>query len=90
VENADAGAGAPLYADRVVTMNWKVEVDEQMCIGSGMCASLVPEVFELEGATARAVKDEVDSDEIVLDAADSCPAMAITVTESGEVIGPRP
>ncbi|WP_081736153.1 ferredoxin [Amycolatopsis orientalis] len=71
-------------------MSWKVEVDGGTCIGSGICASLVPEVFELEGATATVTKSEVDPDEIVLDAADSCPAMAIEVLEKGEVIGPRP
>ncbi|WP_410603972.1 ferredoxin [Amycolatopsis sp. lyj-90] len=71
-------------------MSWKVEVDGGTCIGSGMCAALVPEVFELEGATAKAVTGEVNPDEMVLDAADSCPAMAIEVLEKGEVIGPRP
>lgn len=74
----------------MTTMTWNVEVDGGMCIGSGMCASLVPEVFELEGATAKVLADEVKPDEIVLDAADSCPAMAIEVKEMGEVIGPRP
>ncbi|MEU3624474.1 ferredoxin [Amycolatopsis coloradensis] len=71
-------------------MSWKVEVDGGTCIGSGMCAALLPEVFELEGATATVVEGEVKPDESVLDAADSCPAMAIEVTERGEVIGPRP
>ncbi|AIG79000.1 MULTISPECIES: ferredoxin [Amycolatopsis] len=71
-------------------MSWKVEVDGNTCIGSGMCAALMPEVFELEGAVATVVKGEVDPDETVLDAADSCPAMAIEVMEKGEVIGPRP
>ncbi|WP_414941074.1 ferredoxin [Amycolatopsis sp. cmx-11-51] len=71
-------------------MSWNVEVDGGTCIGSGMCASLMPEVFELEGATATVVAGEVSPDEMVLDAADSCPAMAIEVTEKGEVIGPRP
>ncbi|MFE6614701.1 ferredoxin [Amycolatopsis sp. NPDC057786] len=71
-------------------MSWKVDVDGDTCIGSGMCAALKPEVFTLEGATATVVTDEVEPDETVLDAADSCPAMAIEVTEKGEVIGPRP
>ncbi|OXM48631.1 ferredoxin [Amycolatopsis alba] len=71
-------------------MSWKVEVDGNTCIGSGMCAALMPSVFELEGATATAIKGEVDPDDMVLDAADSCPAMAIEVREKSEVIGPRP
>ncbi|MFE3170217.1 ferredoxin [Amycolatopsis sp. NPDC059090] len=71
-------------------MSWTVEVDGGACIGSGMCASLMPEVFELDGATARAVAGNVGPDETVLDAADSCPAMAITVRDGAEVVGPRP
>ena len=71
-------------------MAWHVEVDEHTCIGSGMCASLMPEVFELAGATARVRAETVEPDETVLDAADSCPAMAITVTAGTEVVGPRP
>ncbi|MGV9296311.1 MULTISPECIES: ferredoxin [Amycolatopsis] len=71
-------------------MSWTVEVDGGVCIGSGMCASLMPEVFELDGATARAVSGTVGPDETVLDAADSCPAMAITVRDGAEVVGPRP
>ncbi|MDT8912146.1 ferredoxin [Amycolatopsis sp. PS_44_ISF1] len=71
-------------------MAWHVEVDEHTCIGSGMCASLMPEVFELNGAVAHPLTETVGEDETVLDAADSCPAMAITVTAGTEVVGPRP
>ena len=39
---------------------------------------------------AHPVTPSVDADETVLDAADSCPAMAITVTDGGREIGPRP
>jgi ferredoxin len=74
----------------MVTMSWHVEVDEHTCIGSGMCASLMPEVFILDGAVAHTVTSEVEAEETVLDAADSCPAMAITVTDGGREIGPRP
>jgi ferredoxin len=74
----------------MVTMTWHVEIDEHTCIGSGMCAALLPEVFALDGAVAHPVTSAVDADEIVLDAADSCPAMAITVTDGGREIGPRP
>ncbi|MFE0024703.1 ferredoxin [Amycolatopsis sp. NPDC059021] len=71
-------------------MSWNVEVDGGTCIGSGMCAALMPELFELDGAVAHPLAERVDPDETVLDAADSCPAMAITVTAGGEVVGPRP
>ncbi|HWD02797.1 MAG TPA: ferredoxin [Amycolatopsis sp.] len=71
-------------------MTWKVEIDEHTCIGSGMCASLMPELFELDGAVARPLSDTIEPDETALDAADSCPAMAITITDGTEVVGPRP
>ncbi|MEU5694397.1 ferredoxin [Actinosynnema sp. NPDC020468] len=71
-------------------MTWHVSVDGHTCIGSGMCAALLPELFALRGATATALRDEVAPDEEVLDAADSCPASAILVTEEGREIGPRP
>jgi ferredoxin len=71
-------------------MSWHVEVDEHTCIGSGMCAALMPEVFTLDGPVAHPVTSSVAADETVLDVADSCPAMAITVTDGGREIGPRP
>ncbi|MFI5611778.1 ferredoxin [Amycolatopsis sp. NPDC051903] len=71
-------------------MTWKVEIDEHTCIGSGMCASLMPELFELDGAVAHPLTETTPPDETVLDAADSCPAMAITVTDGAEIVGPRP
>jgi ferredoxin len=71
-------------------MSWHLEVDGDTCIASGMCAALAPHLFRLEGDQSRPVADDVEPDEIALDAADSCPVMAITVTENGTVVGPRP
>jgi len=71
-------------------MTWKVGVDPGACIGSGMCAALVPEWFTLNGPHATVTAEDAAPDEILLDAADSCPAGAITVTENGVEIGPRP
>ncbi|MEU5832881.1 ferredoxin [Streptomyces diacarni] len=72
-------------------MTWRVEIDRDVCIGSGMCAGMAPDVFELENERSRAVAEEIDPQEAALDAADSCPALAITLLdEDGEVVGPRP
>jgi ferredoxin len=71
-------------------MTWSVEVDAHTCIGSGMCAALAPELFTLDGPTADVVSGSVEPGETVLDAADSCPASAITVTDGRAVVGPRP
>jgi ferredoxin len=71
-------------------MTWKVDVDAGACIASGMCAGMAPKWFVLNGPHATVVAGEVNPDEILLDAADSCPATAITVTDGGVEIGPRP
>ena len=71
-------------------MTWHLEVDGHQCIASGMCAGLAPDFFRLGDDHSEPVKPDIEPDEIVLDAADMCPAMAITVRANGEVIGPRP
>lgn len=75
-------------------MTWHLDLDAHSCIGSGMCAALAPERFALDSATANVVPGAEDAEptEVLLDAADSCPVAAITVTDaaSGTVIGPRP
>ncbi|MFF7730037.1 ferredoxin [Streptomyces sp. NPDC008001] len=81
----DATAGAAAGPEA-----WRVAVDRSACIGSGICAALAPESFRLEDERSRPRRDTTEPGEAVLDAADSCPAAAITVTEGTEVIGPRP
>ncbi|MEV6161395.1 ferredoxin [Streptomyces sp. NPDC052052] len=71
-------------------MAWNVRVDPTLCQASGMCAGAVPEVFVLDGAYSRVLVDGIEPDERVLDAADICPAQAITVYDGETVIGPRP
>ena len=65
----------------------KVKVNKDACIGCGACASICPDVFELndEGlseAKVEEVKDELQDE--VRDAADSCPTGAIEVNEGEE------
>ncbi|MFC5724299.1 ferredoxin [Streptomyces gamaensis] len=70
-------------------MAWEVSVDRGSCLGSGICAALAPELFELADERSRARQERIPPDGAALDAADSCPAAAITVREEGRVIGPR-
>ncbi len=70
-------------------MTWRVTVDRGRCMGSGICTALAASSFVLDEERSRPLSGETAPDETVLDAADSCPAGAITVTESGRVIGPR-
>jgi len=58
----------------------KVVVDKDLCIGCGACASIEPDVFEIEDdGLACAIKDEINDD--VKMAADSCPTDAIKIEE---------
>ncbi|MFF4172355.1 ferredoxin [Streptomyces sp. NPDC001744] len=70
-------------------VGWTTEVDREACMGSGMCAGLAPDLYRLEGAAAEPVRREIPEDERALDAADSCPALAITVRAGGRTVGPR-
>jgi ferredoxin len=70
-------------------VTWHLAVHGETCIASGMCAALATEYFELGADHSRPLADDVEPKEVLLDAADSCPALAITVTEGNKVIGPR-
>ncbi|MCX4728511.1 ferredoxin [Streptomyces sp. NPDC090052] len=71
-------------------MTWHVEVDRSQCMASGMCAGAAPDLFALDHDRARALNSDIAEDERALDAADICPAMAITVHDGEKPIGPRP
>ncbi|MFD5697938.1 ferredoxin [Streptomyces lasiicapitis] len=70
---------------------WHVEVDRSVCIGSGMCVNTAPDGFALDSARqSHPTRPETDAAEKVLEAAESCPVEAITITllGSGEVVFP--
>ncbi|URM92484.1 ferredoxin [Streptomyces sp. MRC013] len=71
-------------------MTWTIGVDSGTCMGSGICAALAPDLFRLEDAYAVPVRTEIAEDERALDAADSCPALAIVVRDGWRTVGPRP
>ncbi len=58
----------------------EVKVDKDACVGCGLCASMAPEVFEMEddgkaGYTGNVAGNEAAAKE----AAEACPVSAITV-----------
>jgi ferredoxin len=55
-----------------------------------MCAGVAPDHFELESDGSHALKDVIDQDEAVIDAAESCPVEAIRVfsVANGELVSP--
>ena len=57
-----------------------VTVDKKLCIGCGLCASMLPEVFEIEDDGKSSVKNENGAPiEKIIEVANMCPARAIKV-----------
>ena len=72
-----------------MTELWTVEVDTAVCVGSGLCAANAPECFSLDtSGRARQPEAPVVAADEVLEAAENCPATAITLrrTTGGEEI----
>ena len=61
---------------------WRVTVDAGRCLGSGSCTGVAAAYFTLDGVTARPNSELVQQDDRVLDAAELCPAEAITVRDA--------
>lgn len=60
----------------------KAEVNQDLCIGCGLCPSIAPEVFDLgDDGKAHVIVDEVpeSSHDEAKEAASSCPVDAIDV-----------
>ena len=58
----------------------KIEVNKDVCIGCGSCASIAPDTFEFgEDGLAEAKEQEITEE--VRDAAEACPTDAITLNE---------
>jgi len=69
---------------------WRVAVDRDVCIGSGMCASLDPAHFQLVDHKSSPVNELTDPSDDAVDAAENCPVEAILITDAatGETIAP--
>jgi ferredoxin len=74
-----------------VSGDWRVTVDRDRCIGSGMCTGVAPEHFVLVDGKSTPTVDTTAPAETVTDAADFCPAEAITVRSvtDGQLIAPE-
>jgi ferredoxin len=61
----------------------KVEVDEDVCVGSMVCEDVCPEVFQVVEGLSRVKVDEVPTEleGKVREAVDGCPVGAIRIVE---------
>lgn len=67
-----------------------IEIDRTMCIGSGNCVNLAPEIFELDEENLVTFTDDtpdIDQDRLI-EACSLCPVDALSVNEDGEQIVP--
>jgi len=58
-----------------------VKVNQDECIGCGVCSQICPEVFELDEDAGKAKVIRAEGAECAQEAADSCPVGCITVNE---------
>lgn len=62
----------------------KANVLENLCIGCGACAALVPDEFDIgDNGTAITINDKVkeENQDIVKEASENCPTGAIKIEE---------
>lgn len=59
----------------------KAIVDQSKCIGCGSCIALAPKSFKLDNSKAKEIEPAGDEENIIQNAIDSCPAMAISWKE---------
>ncbi len=63
----------------------KIEIKRDICIGAATCSALAPDVFELDQEMKAIVKNPHGaSDEVILEAAQSCPTLAIYIYDDAD------
>ena len=68
-----------------------ISVDHNLCVGNAMCETIATKVFVLNDDRQSEVADpEADTEENILEAAESCPVSAIRVVDAdtGETLFP--
>lgn len=70
----------------------KIEVKRDTCIGAATCSAIAPTVFELDAELKATVKNPTGApEETIMDAAKSCPTLAIYIyDDAGKQIFPPP
>jgi ferredoxin len=60
---------------------YRIQIDRSLCSGFGTCASIAPEIVELDPGGVAATRVGETGDESVVEAAAACPMGAIVVRE---------
>lgn len=70
----------------------RVEVKRDICIGAATCVAIAPDVFELDDELKAFVKTgHTTPDDVILEAARSCPTLAIYIyDDAGVQVFPPP
>lgn len=69
-----------------------IEIDRDLCIGAATCVAIAPHTFNLDSEAKAVILENAggDPDDVVLDAAKSCPTAAILLkNEKGEQVFPK-
>ncbi len=70
---------------------WRVEVNRETCVGSGLCVGTAPGHFRLDEDRSRPVDELVEPDDLLLGVAESCPTESIIVRDgAGKQLAPEP
>ena len=67
----------------VTVEEWEIRVDQNLCIGAGVCTAIAAQSFELDEAGKAAILRGIDQEnkDALLDAAKACPVAAILITK---------
>jgi ferredoxin len=58
----------------------RVTVDRELCVGSGACEMLAPDVFEVDDdGTVHVLQEEPEDEDAVRQAAQQCPTGALSL-----------
>ncbi|MEU5085261.1 ferredoxin [Streptomyces sp. NPDC021356] len=70
---------------------WRVRVDEKACMATGICAGVAPGRFQVRDGASHPTSETAAPAPELVDAAESCPMEAISVTHraTGARIAPE-
>ncbi len=74
-------------------LDWKIEIDRETCMGSGMCCIYAPNTFDVDDETHSIVKDPRGDDIAqIRNAIESCPTRSLRLVHanSSEEDGDEP